>query len=66
MSYVCPIGRATAQAVNRWVRARVSLCGSIVDKVAMVMAFYMSLGFPCQFHPIIWGMIIGLSESTAL
>jgi hypothetical protein len=55
-------GRATAQAVSRWlptaaarVRARVWQLGFVVDKVALGQVFSEYFGFPCQssFHQIL-------------
>jgi hypothetical protein len=61
--YVCIIskdksavlGRAVAQAVNRWfptaaarVRARADRVGFVVDKVALGQDFSEYFGFPCQ------------------
>jgi hypothetical protein len=56
------VGRAIAQAVSRWlptaatrVRARVSSCGIVVGKVAMVKVFYVYFGLPfhSSFHQLL-------------
>jgi hypothetical protein len=56
------LGRATAQAVSRWlptaaarVRARVWQVGFVVDKVALRQVFSEYFGFTCQssFHQIL-------------
>jgi hypothetical protein len=56
-------GRATAEAVSRWlltaatrVRARVWQVGFVVDKVASRQVFSEYFGFPCQnrsFHQLL-------------